>query len=160
MGTIERNRRSESKKTFTTHIANGRDTLSSTFHEEGWSCWLGATKCEDFSRPEIKDWIFQKAARCYWFFKQYITYEQFDIIEWNLISKLMAEKTQLYRLWFSKHHANWCGCGNINTLNNNCTYTIDDHPTASIYNYNVISIFLKEIEKVKKYFVCNFNSLI
>ena len=23
----------------------------------------------------------------------------------------MVEKPQLYHLWFSKHHANWCGCG-------------------------------------------------
>ena len=77
------------------HIAYGRDTLSSTFHGEGWSCWLGATKCEDFSRPDIKDWIFKQAARWYWSFKKYITYSQFDTIDWNVISKVIEKKPQL-----------------------------------------------------------------
>ena len=60
----------KAKKRLQMHIAYGRDTLSSTFHGEGWSCWLGATKCEDFSGPDIKDWIFRQAARWYWSFKK------------------------------------------------------------------------------------------
>ena len=39
----------KAKKRLQIHIAYGRDTISSSFHGEGWSCWLGATKCEDFS---------------------------------------------------------------------------------------------------------------
>ena len=60
----------KAKDRLQSHIANGQETLSSTFHEEGWSCWLGATKYKDFSHNEIWNWIFQKKARWYWSFKQ------------------------------------------------------------------------------------------
>ena len=79
--------------------------MSSTYHEEGWLCWLGNTKCEDF-RSDLKDWIFQRVARWYWSYKQYITYTQFDTVDWEIIARVMEEKPQLYRLWYSKHHAN------------------------------------------------------
>ena len=45
----------KAKRRLQLHIMNGRDTMSSAFHEEGWSCWLGNIKCEDFSRPDLKD---------------------------------------------------------------------------------------------------------
>ena len=48
------------------HIVNGREALLLTFHGEGWSCWLGAMKCEE---------------RLYWSFNQRISYKQFDAID-------------------------------------------------------------------------------
>ena len=35
------------------HILNEREALSLTFHGEGWSWWLGTTKCEDFSHHNM-----------------------------------------------------------------------------------------------------------
>ena len=87
----------KAKQRLQIHIINGRDTMSSTYHEEGWSCWLGNTKCEDFFRSDLKDWIFKRVARWYWSYKQYITYTQFDTIDWETIARVMEEKPQLYR---------------------------------------------------------------
>ena len=45
------------KKCLQEQIINGQEVESSAYHGEGWTCWLGDEKCEDFTHHELKQWI-------------------------------------------------------------------------------------------------------
>ena len=99
------------KQRLQTQIFQGKEITSSMYFGEGWSCWLGDTKIEDLVHQDIKFWIYRRRARWYWSYKEYISFEQFDVIDWYTVGQVLDLKPQLYRLWFAKHHADWCGCG-------------------------------------------------
>ena len=87
---------------------NGGDVKSSSYHGEGWKFWLGNKKCEDFTRNSLHRWIYQEKARRYWVFKGLFTNQQFNSIDWELISQVIDNKPQLFQLWFAKHYSGWC----------------------------------------------------
>ena len=68
-------------------------------------------KCEDFCKQKLQKWIYHKRAREYWSKKHKFTLQQFDIIDWNLVERVLSNKPQMYKLWFSKHHSGWCAHG-------------------------------------------------
>ena len=49
------------KKRLTEFMLQGKKVLKlSLFHGEGWSCWLGKNKCEDFIRQKLHNLIYKK----------------------------------------------------------------------------------------------------
>ena len=101
------------KKQFLEFLMNGGYVKSSSYHREGCTYWLGNKKCEDFTRNSLHKWIYQEKARQYWPFKGLFTNQQFDIIDWELIRKVIDNKPHLFQLWFAKNHSEWCATGKI-----------------------------------------------
>ena len=100
------------KQRLQNQIIQSKEIALSTYYGEGWTCWLGDTKIEDLAHQDIKQWVYARRAKWYWSYKEYISFEQFDVIDWKIIGQFLELKPQLYRLWFAKHHADWYGCGN------------------------------------------------
>ena len=83
----------------------GGEVRSSAFHGEGWTCWLGSRKCEDFTGKCLHRWIFHDKARHYWSRKGLLSYKQFDDIDWDAIDGAISGKPHLFQLWYAKHHS-------------------------------------------------------
>ena len=101
----------EAKKRLLEFFMQGGDVRSSAFHGEGWTCWLGQMKCEDFTGKCLHRWIFQDKARHYWATKGLLSYQQFDDIDWVAIEGAISSKPHLFQLWHAKHHSGWCATG-------------------------------------------------
>ncbi len=64
----------KAKKRLAEFFLQGIEVKSSTYHGEGWSCWLGGKKYKDFAKHKLQRWIFTRRAREYWSRKNKITY--------------------------------------------------------------------------------------
>ena len=53
----------EAKKRLLEFFMQGGEVISSAFHGEVWTCWLGQRKCEDFNGKYLHRWIFHDKAR-------------------------------------------------------------------------------------------------
>ena len=84
------------KKRLGEFLMHNSEICSSSFHGEGWSCWTGPIKCEDFGNKILHKWIFHMKARQYWSFKGILSFAQFDMIDWDLIARVMATKPHLF----------------------------------------------------------------
>ena len=99
------------KKRLAQHFYSKEKVGKSRYHKEGWTCWVGNNKCEDFKHNQIQDWVFQKKARFYWNWREKLSLAQFDNIGWEIVEKALARKSHGFHTWFSKHHLGWCGIG-------------------------------------------------
>ena len=95
----------KAKQILSGFIIKGNDIKLSTLYGEGWSCLLGEGRTSQnksyrsgFLENEQENTGQEKK----------ITYQQFDIIDWNLVERVLSKKSQLYKVWFSKHHSGWC----------------------------------------------------
>ena len=86
-------------------LIQGNEAKLSSFYRKGWSCWPRKKKCIDFTKQKLYKWIYKKQAREYWSRKNKVTHHKFDLIYWNLVERVMSKKSQLYKVWFSKHHS-------------------------------------------------------
>ena len=50
----------KAKNRLANHFHSRNKVRISVYHKEGWTCWLGNNKCEDFKHNQLQDWIFRK----------------------------------------------------------------------------------------------------
>ena len=99
------------KKRLAQYFYLKKKVCKSSYHKEGWTCWLGNNKCEDFKHNQLQDWIFCKKARFYWNWREKLSIAQFDSIDWDIIERALSRKSHGFHTWYSKHHSGWCGIG-------------------------------------------------
>ena len=102
---------SKAKNRLAQHFYSKNKVRISRYHKEGWTCWLGDIKCEDFKYNQLQDWILRKKARSYWNWREYMIVTQFDIIDWDTIEKTLSRKPHGFHTWYAKHHSGWCDIG-------------------------------------------------
>ena len=93
------------------HFYLKEKVCKSSYHKEGWTCWLGNNKCKDFKHGQLQDWIFRKKVRFYWNWREKLSTIQFDTIDWDTIERALSRKSHGFHTWYSKHHSGWCGIG-------------------------------------------------
>ena len=86
------------KRRLTEFLMQGNEVESSSLYREGWSCWLGNKKCEDFIKQKLHKCIYQERAREYWSGKNKFKYKQFNNIDWTLVERVINKKPQMYKV--------------------------------------------------------------
>ena len=81
-----------------------------------------------------------------------VAFPLFDAVDWKLIEIFMEHKTQLYKMWFSRHSLGWCRYDKIMKGwkywdNGNCPYCLTAPELKVMHTF---SRKLHERENIKR----------
>ena len=70
---------------------------------------IGSVKLQDNLLPHLRIWIAKKKLRCYLYEKDFIAWNVFSLIDFELLRIHMSAQSRAYQLWFAKHWTGFCG---------------------------------------------------